>query len=241
MKCQLCHQERELRNSHIVPEFMFKPLYDAKHRFYSVTPRPDEKTEFMQKGLREKLLCDTCEGRLSRFENYAKKLLYGGTQYTPTKYTNVFDGVDYHKFKLFQLSILWRAGVSGHRFFSEVRLGPHKERLRKMLHTENPGDPRDYPCIINVLTHKNRVVDDLIMNPVETPRVKGGHRCYRFLFGGSFWFYLVSSHRIDEVVSKYLFNKSGRLVFLLDPIENTGLLSNIARDLKAAGKLDRKW
>jgi len=30
--CRLCLQERPLRDSHIIPEFLYRPLVDEKHR-----------------------------------------------------------------------------------------------------------------------------------------------------------------------------------------------------------------
>jgi len=33
MKCKICCQQKELRDSHIIPEFFYKPMYDDKHRF----------------------------------------------------------------------------------------------------------------------------------------------------------------------------------------------------------------
>ncbi len=36
---------------------MYRPLYDKKHRFYSVSSFPSKPNRFHQKGLREKLLC----------------------------------------------------------------------------------------------------------------------------------------------------------------------------------------
>ena len=53
--CKLCNKERELRNSHIVPEFFYKEIYDEKHRIF---PRKEgRKYGQMQKGYREPLLC----------------------------------------------------------------------------------------------------------------------------------------------------------------------------------------
>lgn len=34
MACALCRQERELKNSHIIPEFMYGSLHDEIHRFH---------------------------------------------------------------------------------------------------------------------------------------------------------------------------------------------------------------
>src|SRR5205814_2504731 len=53
----------------------------------------------------------------------------------------------YKKMKLFQLSILWRAAEAKGEFFSAITLSTeHRERLRRMLVTENPGADHEYFC-----------------------------------------------------------------------------------------------
>lgn len=52
---------KELRKSHILPEFFYVETYDEKHRAIQVTSQPGEKEMFIQKGEREKLLCGDCE------------------------------------------------------------------------------------------------------------------------------------------------------------------------------------
>src|SRR5205809_2236864 len=81
--CALCRQERPLRKSHVIPEFMFKPLYDEKHRFWSVTNVLSKQNRLFQKGLREKLLCDACEQRLSEHESYASAVFFGNAVKKP--------------------------------------------------------------------------------------------------------------------------------------------------------------
>ena len=143
MNCALCGIDAQLQDSHIIPEFAFKTAYDDKHRCrvlstYSRRPRP-----FEQKGVREPLLCAECETRLSRYEHYASQVIDGGV---PSRVRDlrashncidVFD-LDYTKFKLFGLSVLWRAGVAKHSMFSRVRLGRHEPILRDMI---MQGDP----------------------------------------------------------------------------------------------------
>jgi hypothetical protein len=88
--------------------------------------------------------------------------------------------LNYAKFKLFQLSILWRAGVSSS--FRQVQLGPHRERLRAMLLAGEPGSSQDYPTLMFMLLDEGRPVGDLIIEP--SPARLDGHKCYRFIFGG---------------------------------------------------------
>src|SRR5436190_2368333 len=76
-QCRLCLQfVPKLRNSHIIPEFFYKLIYDAKHQFnvFSDTDSPPGRLE--QKGLREYLLCGDCEQKLGRWEKYVKELLF---------------------------------------------------------------------------------------------------------------------------------------------------------------------
>ncbi len=36
MKCCLCHNEETLCNSHIVPEFLYRDLYDGNHNMMGI-------------------------------------------------------------------------------------------------------------------------------------------------------------------------------------------------------------
>ena len=61
--CKLCSAERKLRNSHILPEFMYGPVYeDGDHRFRLVDVETG-RARLHQKGLREPLRCQVCENR----------------------------------------------------------------------------------------------------------------------------------------------------------------------------------
>jgi hypothetical protein len=65
--CRLCGNDAELCDSHIVPEFLYKPLYDGKHR--TLHARGDLTSKrLVQKGLRERLLCVECERRIGEIE-----------------------------------------------------------------------------------------------------------------------------------------------------------------------------
>src|SRR4051794_18890200 len=112
--CALCENTRPLRLSHIVPEFAYKPIYDKKHRLISFSPLDVDAKWYEQKGLRDRLLCDDCEGYFNtNFEHPFKQYWidknplgrHAGQEVI------VLDDVDYPRFKLFHLSVLWRASV----------------------------------------------------------------------------------------------------------------------------------
>jgi hypothetical protein len=120
MLCPLCTHEGELVSSHIIPEFLYETLYDEKHRFHQLSLDPGQRNQFKQKGLREPLLCVPCEQMLSVSEQYMSKLLNGGVR-AQVRHDGQYlhlSGLDYQKLKLFQLSVLWRAGVSNLPSFS---------------------------------------------------------------------------------------------------------------------------
>ena len=57
----------------------------------------------------------------------------------------VLGGIDYGRFRLYGLSILWRMGASRLPVFSAVKLGPHQEHLRGALLREDPLCETQYP------------------------------------------------------------------------------------------------
>ncbi len=74
--CRLCQLPKNLRQSHILPEFMYQNVYDQDpKRFYTLKLDLEEmdrsSSRIQQKGIREYLLCDTCEGKLAKWEDYA--------------------------------------------------------------------------------------------------------------------------------------------------------------------------
>ena len=60
----------ELRQSHIIPEFMYQNLSNKEpRRYYKLSVEDNKKhKEIKQKGIRERLLCGECEKRLNEFE-----------------------------------------------------------------------------------------------------------------------------------------------------------------------------
>lgn len=143
----LCQQPKVLRNSHIVPEFLYTPLCDRHHRLVRVSAATSIKRDLPQKGLRQPLLCNDCEQFLN--DNYEKPFKHYWMDQHPLPVRLppegvLLNGIDYRMFKLFHLSVLFRAGVSTRPMFEDVDLGPHRAALRQMVRSKNPGRPENY-------------------------------------------------------------------------------------------------
>ncbi|MDP3905339.1 MAG: hypothetical protein Q8Q40_15385 [Methylococcaceae bacterium] len=70
--------DRELKESHIIPKFMYKPIRDEKNRMRQLSLDKNQgngkKYNLLQDGLKEYLLCLDCEKLLnSKYEQYFKK------------------------------------------------------------------------------------------------------------------------------------------------------------------------
>jgi len=238
MKCQLCLKDKQLQNSHIIPEFCYKALYDGQHRFQVLKFIPEEKKLHLQKGIREKLLCYECEQLLSPFEDHARRVFYGGQEFSFSVQEEMVrvKGIDYRRFKLFQLSLLWRAGLSRHPFFKKIKLGPHEERLRGMLISGDPGEPHDYGCVLLGMVMQNHELMDEIIKAPDSLR-SHGHRCFRFLLCGYLWIFVVSKHSSAFPYRDLFLSKDGKLVVHMRAAEQTGLIKGFAKVLAQRKKL----
>src|SRR4029077_8517844 len=186
--CRLCGEPRELCRSHILPEFLYRPLYDDKHRYF-VVAKGAERDGIAQRGLTERLLCQECEQRFGRYEKYAAEAMSGQLGHRYRRYGGriTISDLNYTSFKLFQLSILWRGAVSSLDFFRLVSIGPHEQRLRDMLLRAEPGEPHEFGCAIVFATERGEDISDTFFNP--EPLRWCGRRMVKFFFAGSAWLF----------------------------------------------------
>ncbi len=189
------------------------------------------------KGIYEKLLCEECEIKISKFESYASGVLFGGPELTIKKTTIGIkvSGVNYEKFKLFQLSILWRIAVSKRDEFSNIGLGPHQEVIRKMILSENPAKQHLYGCV-HVFSPKILEFTTELILPPEHVKIDG-HNCFRTLLGGVFWLFIVSSHSRQFSMSDFYLSESGDLHLIYDKDKMLNYMNAFAHNLKKSGNL----
>ena len=211
-KCRLCLQKRKLCKSHIFPEFFYKPMYDEKGRFLMIPADASKRVLFKQQGVYELLLCEDCEEHTSRLEAYARRVFFEKMEYIDEEGTGLIRVVnlDYAKFKLFQLSLLWRAGVSRDSFFSAVRLGPHEDRIRRMILESRPGKPYEYGCAIFGLALREGQALDIMLAP-DRGHIDSNY-CYRFILGSCIWAYVVSNHSVRFEGKSHFLQENGSLL-----------------------------
>lgn len=236
MLCALCHKNKPLQWSHIVPEFMYQEMYDPKHRFQGLSTVVSDRARLYQKGLREKLLCEACEQQFGRYENYAAQVFYGGVTIPVRRCgKNLLIGsLDYKRLKLFFVSLLWRFGVTSIDIFRGADLGPHAEKLRKMLLAEDPGDWLAYPCLATAVTWQSKHIGDLILPPCLAKME--GHRIWSFVIAGFVFTFFVSSHVPPTPLLPGFLQKDGSLFIAIREITEIDFLHRFACEIRDTQK-----
>ncbi len=231
--CKLCKKEAKLCNSHILPEFLYLDLYE-EHKILQITK---ENEKVLQKGIREYLLCQKCETKLSKYEKYAKELIHEIPNFPRDDSLGVLhsDNVDYLKFKLFQLSMLWRASISTDKAFIQVQLGPHEEKIQQMLDEENPGEVSDYGCLMSIIL-ETELLHKVLQSPTRFEKKFFGHTAYKFPIGNLTWVFVVSSHKVPLHMQELFLQKTGILRVMLSRRDEQSEILKIAQTLQSMGK-----
>jgi hypothetical protein len=232
VQCRLCLKEQELCNSHIIPEFLYRELYDINHKLMGITGQGNNKWKPLQKGIREYLFCFDCEQHLNN--KYEKPFLKQWSIDSPLpsqmNHDSVFSATyDYLTFKLFHLSILFRSSISSLPTFQEVSLGVHEERIRLMLLNENTGLDWEYPILGIVVLNGSNVEKRVISQPVNGRHE--GHMVYGQIYGGAMWWILASSHQ-NNFFCRARLQPSGNINMVAELWNEIGVIQDASTALK---------
>lgn len=225
--CRLCRLVLPLCKSHIIPEFIFSKMYDKKHHILEMFDVKEGKFHLIQKGETERLLCRVCESKLNKFERHSRRLFVDALPKPnpPQNRLITIPNLDYRLFKLFLLSILWRASISSRPMYRHVKLGPHEETIRGIIMAEDPGPQDQYPCIAFPFTLNGDHILDIILEPTYTKF--DGHRYYRFVFGGFLFMFFVSSHALPGGIKKLIIADKGPLTMIPSELGSFAFLRKV--------------
>jgi hypothetical protein len=242
--CRLCKENKKLINkSHIIPDFMYKGMFDNNHKLILQPFRQGsvEKWEIKKPSDGEYeggLLCYECDNTLlgHYYEDYASRAMYGGQllendcpifQKCITLQGIGFikcERLNYHKYKLFLLSILWRASISTRPFFSEIKLDPiHEEEIRQMILTKNAGDVAKYPIFVSSYANNLNLPKQLIAQPRQIKTTEE-LQSYSFMINGYFYFFYLnkSEAALPHYVTTETIKPNNELNIIIIP-ENRGI------------------
>lgn len=226
MKCKLCLQDKPLlKKSHITSNFLYKELRDENNSFRRVDLQKVTGKKIQTGFFEPNILCKDCDNvRLGDLEGYASKILYGGAKGMNLRHERtpdgaewmLCDGVDYKKFKLFLLSLIWRFSISKDEFYRFVNLGEHEEIIRQMILKYDAGSVLDYPCTIMAYKHHKDLPSQIISQPTQH-RGSGGGICYSMIMNGFIYTFYISKNLIPSHISEITINEKGQLKVIKIP------------------------
>lgn len=208
--CKFCGGARPLRLSHVIPEFVFAPLYDEKHRTVSIPA--DARSQYVQKGFRQRLLCDSCETFFNdRFEKPFKQFWFDSSP-LPSIFVRSQYRIkvpDYAEFKLFHLSVLWRAAVAPDEPFAAFHLRSFEDHIKDMLRRGDAGGVDDFPIFGQIpLLGDARTAAPIVIPPYYDAPLEGNAIAVT-IFAGCVWHILVGCGVVPRTVEKLVLQTSG--------------------------------
>jgi len=222
MLCKLCLKDKKLqRKSHIIPQFYYKEVkkdggYYLKIDKYTYREYTKGKTstKHYTGEYDSNILCRKCDKDIigQKYDDYASKVLQvvngESKKFKSIKiesYTNKNDisgkltkNIDYTKFKLFLLSVLWRASISKRPFFHEVKLGKkHEQILREMIYNGYPKEQEDYPCFICDIGEDEPLLKRTMLPPRKIN--EDGNISYMFMICGLVYRFTISKYNRKNI------------------------------------------
>jgi hypothetical protein len=141
--------------------------------------------------------------------------------------------IDYNKFKLHQLFLLWITSISSLPEFSAIKLHHDiEEQLRLELLSKDPGHPHEYACIVCALITKNKgPIHQIILPPSLIE--KEGAQWARFVIGGLVWTYCTSINLPNGIPDDLFISRKGELnVYFIRPSDINFLTETLIRILE---------
>lgn len=244
--CPLCNEEKKIVNSHIIPEGFYKKLYD-KNKTAMYASKTRKKVKPIQKGEREYLLCEKCDNEIiGKLDKYAIEVIRDKKYIEIEEYSNciIWDKIDYNKFKLFHLSVLWRASISKTKCKAVNLSNEQSNEIREcILSGKAPSsdkyqifglyliDPEnDYENCDGMVTYGNRYEVENIPNS----------EVYVFIYGGIAWNYVVSNSNNNDFFERVGLKEIGNILLQKEDIRRFKPFYDIYGSVIMAANYKRK-
>ena len=221
--CNFCNEERALVKSHIIP----RSFYEIK-AFHQKAPKKtlsivsdSEELKPMKRptGIYDvQLFCKECEDKFMKYDDYAFKLLHENRDLRKVQKNKkgqiigqYYEAYNYNLLKLFFMSVLFRAGLSGDFFYQHVKLGPYIEVLKQSINSAEAKKPDDFAVL---LAYYAQIKRGPVIFPPAPHRIEGIN-FYHFHLGRVI-FYIKVDKRDTPSELKPIILKPGGKLFLIE-------------------------
>ncbi|WP_158773261.1 hypothetical protein [Cobetia sp. L2A1] len=175
--CKLCHQESCLQESHILPNSIAKRI---KSHGQTIVIYENKEPAFENSNFNyiEPMLCRKCEQILCKYESYGTNVTRNRKVVKRKGKEFVVFSVDFKRYYLYLISILWRAGITNHAQFTIVKMGESLLELmrncifnNKLIWNRDGLEDIISISIVKVNNEYEHLSDDALRKIVITPRL----------------------------------------------------------------------
>ena len=192
-QCPLCKNQSELKNSHVIPNTFFKRLKKTNGYSFQTAVDLTRPVVSTQESWAEVMFCGSCEDRMNEFDSYVASFTYspkrvGATVGKSAAGYRRYTGIDYVKFRLFQLSLVYRAALSQREAYLHISLSPeHVEMVRTSILSRKVFSDFVIGCRMALLW--NPVRAEVFRGHIAVPkaRLERQSEIVYFIFGGFCW------------------------------------------------------
>lgn len=195
MQCRLCLEYKKLCKSHIFPEYFYDTTYNNDHSFIRFSSDKKEYNAKMRKGFYDRLLCKKCEEIIQTYEDHGKFILYGKMKPLLKQGINSYSGSDYnyYKFKLFIMSLLWRASITKRIECKSVALEEKEELFRSILLNRTEVATNNHPILIAQGYINYEITEGIFLEPSLRNFKNDDLEAYTFIIDGIIMQYIGST------------------------------------------------
>ncbi|MEW8624162.1 MAG: hypothetical protein AB2551_00245 [Candidatus Thiodiazotropha sp.] len=155
MICKGCGENKKLIKAHAIPESFFVGLRDGDKAPLLTTDKDGHYPKKTPIGVYDsEILCRECEDRFQEVDDYAQRLLIKEVDTHEEIISEsvllgyIVKNINYSLLKRFFVSVLWRASISTHEFYSRINLGPFEEDIRQIIWSGEERGKGYYDCIL---------------------------------------------------------------------------------------------
>ncbi|MCZ8022454.1 MAG: hypothetical protein O9294_11870 [Cytophagales bacterium] len=204
---------------------MYEGIADEKNRMFVLSSSNPNKRKTVQTGaIEEYIFCNICDNEiLSSYERYAANHFYNldfrGENVNFRQIVNEHgigliqcENIDYANFKIFLLSLLWRASITTNPLFQNFKLPQAiEEELRIAILNNDPLTELEFPCLL--FTHQNneQVATDLVfVKAIQDDKAI-------FYINQFIYTFYLNKMTIDPIIHITALNKQGRMAVVKAP------------------------
>ena len=237
MICPLC--EKEVPNlhkrSHLIPEWMYKDVYDDKHKMINVTISKEHVNK-KQKGYYNEIICNDCEVESASFDRYASLILTEDSRdsmeylsvnrnaiktFVKGKEQNhvIWSNIDFHKLQKFVFACILRTHISMQKEGKTLLINKHFRKIREIYKSNKIVEDTTYPILLIKLTEDDGY-KNIVLMPFSTK--VGNHYTIEFSGGGYTFWVFVSSHKIQDALYRASLKHDGSLYLFQASMQDSG-------------------